>query len=53
MIEKIDELEGQGPDLETEDKSSVEPPVAIQNDIKMKDFEFFRCEISDPDIEYI
>ena len=47
------ELDGQEPDLETEDKSSVEPPVVIQNDQKMKDFNFFRCEISDPDVEYI
>ena len=53
MIEKVAEMDGAAPDLETEDKSSVEPPVVIQNDPKMKDFNFFRCEIQDPDVEYI
>ena len=53
VIEKVAEMDGAAPDLETEDKSSTEPPVAIQNDPKMKDFNFFRCEIQDPDVEYI
>ena len=39
--------------METEDRSKVLPPVVVQNDPKMKDFDFFRCEISDPDVEYI
>lgn len=29
------------------------PPNAIQDDPRMKDFKFFRCEITDPDVEYI
>ena len=53
MIEKGDETDGQGPQVETEDKSGVKPPVVIQNDPKLKDFNFFRCEISDPDVEYV
>ena len=53
VIEKIEEVNGAEPDLETEDKSAVKPPTVIQTDEKMKDFDFFRCEIADPDVEYI
>ena len=27
--------------------------MIIQNDPKLKDFNFFRCELSDPDVEYV
>lgn len=53
MIEKIAEMDGQEPILETEDKSAVAPPTVIQQQANMKDFDFFRCEITDPDVEYI
>ena len=53
VIEKVAEVEGAAPDLETEDNSAVLPTTVIQNDPKLKDFTFFRCEISDPDVEYI
>ena len=52
-IEKIAEMDGDEPDLETEDKSDVKPPSVIQNDNRMKDFSYFRCDLSDPDVEYI
>lgn len=51
VIEKVAELDGQKPILETEDNSSTTPPVVVQK--AHKDFEFYRCEISDPDVEYI
>jgi len=53
VIEKIAEFDGQQPLVETEDNSRVAPPVLIQSEARMKDFEFYRCEISDPDVEYI
>lgn len=28
-------------------------PEIIQKDPKKRDFEFFRCQLSDPDVEYI
>lgn len=51
VIEKVEELDGQAPVLETEDNSATKPPVVVQKD--QKDFEFYRCEITDPDVEYI
>ena len=53
VIEKIAELDGDKPDLETEDKSSVLPPPIVQKNSAMRDFEFYRCDLNDPDVEYI
>ena len=53
VIEKVEELDGDEPILETEDKSSLAPEATIQEDPRNKDFYFYRCELSDPDVEYI
>lgn len=29
VIEKVEEMDGQSPDIETEDKTAVKPPIAI------------------------
>ena len=53
VIEKVEELDGDEPVIETEDNSKVIPDSIVQKDPRNRDFYFFRCEISDPDIEYI
>ena len=53
VIEKVAELDGDEPEIETQDKSAVKPPSVIQQDPRNKDFYFFRCDLSDPDVEYI
>ena len=53
VIEKVAELDGDEPKLETKDKSAAKIPSVIQQDPRNRDFYFFRCDLSDPDVEYI
>ena len=53
LHEKVAELDGDEPKLETQDKSAAKIPSVIQQDPRNRDFYFFRCDLSDPDVEYI
>lgn len=41
------------PNLATEDLAEPTDDLVIQNDPKKRDFDFFRCDQKDPDIQYI
>jgi len=53
VIEKLEEMDGDEPVLETEDKSKNTPKEVIQKDTGAKEENFYRCQLTDPDCEYI
>lgn len=53
VIEKIAECTNDSPVLATEDLPEPQGEFVIQNDPKKRDFDFFRCDGNDPDVQYI
>jgi hypothetical protein len=53
VIEKIAECSGDEPIIATEDMPETFTNFTIQNDERKRDFNFFRCDKNDPDIQYI
>jgi len=53
VIEKIAELDSDLPQIAQTDASESVEDMVIQNDPKKRDFNFFRCDSNDPDVQYI